>query len=171
MKDNKVTIIGVCFFLLCLGLAGGIYFIDGQLRELREQYDDLERRRANLVRETSSLREEITVYTNAFDVLESYNVRATDSDMDFYAQVQEKIEENHEVSIISARQNGIRDGRTSISLTLRGDYYAFMRILASWRNLYTTVRVSELSIQIPRNPQVRGEIQADVVVEAIVSAR
>ena len=91
--------------------------------------------------------------------------------MDFYAQVQGKIQENHEVSIITARQMGIRDGRTSISLTLRGDYYSFLRILAGWRNLYTTVRVSQLSMSASRNPQVRGEIQADVVLEAIVSAR
>ena len=61
MNDNKVAIIGVLFLMLCLGLAGGIYYLDGQLRELREQYDILEQRRVNLDQDRRGLLEEITV--------------------------------------------------------------------------------------------------------------
>jgi len=171
MNDNKVTIIGICFLAFCLSLAWGIYYLDGNFKMLREQYDDLEQRRVNLEQDTKGLLEQIALFKKAFTDLEAYNVRATSNDMDFYSQVQEKIQENSAVNIITSRQNGIRDGRSSISLTLRGDYYSFMKILAGWRNLHTTVRVSQLSMTTSRNPQTRGEIQADVVLEAIVSTR
>jgi hypothetical protein len=46
-----------------------------------------------------------------------------------------------------------------------------MKILADWRNLTTTVRVSQLSMTASKTPETRGEVQADVVLEAIVSAR
>ena len=173
MNDNKVTILGILFLALCLGLAGGIYYLDGQLRELRQQYDELEQRKANLEQDRSSLQEQISVFKSAFATLEGYNVRATSNDMNFYAQVQSRIEENNDVSIISQRQSGIRDGRSSISLTLRGNYYSLMRVLAGWRNLPITVRVSQLSMtppaSTPANPRVSGEIRADVVLEAIVA--
>ena len=167
--NNKVTFVGIGFLALCIGLAGGIYFLDGQLKMLKEQYNELEQRRANLEQDRNGLREQITVFKNAFSSLEAYNVRATSNDMDFYSQVQQKVQENSEVSIRTQRQNGIKDGRSSISLTLRGDYYSFMKILAGWRNLPITVRVSQLSVTTPRNPQMMGEIQADVVLEAIVT--
>ena len=166
--NNKVTFVGICFLALCIGLAGGIYFLDGQLKMLKEQYDDLEQRRANLEQDRNGLREQITVFKNAFASLEAYNVRATSNDMDFYSQVQQKVQENSDMTIRTQRQNGVKDGRSSISLTLRGDYYSFMKVLAGWRNLPITVRVSQLSVTTPRNPQV-GEIQADVVLEAIVT--
>ena len=172
MNDNKVTLVGICFLALCLGLAGGIYFLDGQIKTLKEQYDDLEQRRANLEQDRNVLREQITVFKNAFSSLEAYNVRATSDDMNFYSQVQMEVDpyiRNSEVIIITSRQNGIKDGRSSISLTLRGDYYSFMKILAGWRNLPITVRVSQLSMTASRNPQTSGEIQADVVLEAIIA--
>ena len=172
MKDNKVTFVGIGFLLLCLGLAWGVYFLDGELRLLKDQHDELDRRRANLEQDRHRLREQITVFKNAFTALEEFNVRATPNDMDFYAQVQSEVDpfiRRNEVVIVSQRQNGIRDGRTSISMTLRGDYYSFMKILAAWRNLTTTVRVSQLSMSASRNPQTMGEIQADVVVEAIIA--
>ena len=174
MNDNKVTIVGVCFLALCLGLMGGIFFLDGQLRILKEQYDDLEQSRANLEQDKNSLLDQIRVFKEAFAELETYNVRPAANDMDFYSQVQMEIDpyiRNNEVIIITSRQHGIRDGRTSISLTLRGDYYSFMRILAAWRNLHTTVRVSELSISASRTPQTSGEVLADIVLEAIIGAR
>ena len=172
MNDNKVMFVGIGFLALCLGLAWGIYFLDGQIRELKDEYDELEQRRANLTQDRDGLREQITVFKNAFSALEAYNVRATPNEMDFYAQVQSEVDpyiRRNEVIIITSRQSGIRDGRTSISLTLRGDYYSFMKILAAWRNLATTVRVSQLSMTASRAPQVRGEVQADVVLEAIVA--
>ena len=167
--NNKVTFVGIGFLALCIGLAGGIYFLDGQLKMLKEQYNELEQRRANLEQDRNSLREQITVFKNAFASLEAYNVRATSNDMDFYSQVQQKVQENSDITIRTQRQNGVRDGRSSISLTLRGDYYSFMKVLAGWRNLPITVRVSQLSVTTPRNPQMMGEIQADVVLEAIVT--
>ena len=173
MNDNKVTLVGILFLALCLGLIGGVYFLDGQLKMLKEQYDELEQSRANMEQDKAGLLEQIRVFKEAFLSLEAYNVRASPNDMDFYAQVQQEIDpyiRNNEVVIVTSRQNGIRDGRSSISLTLRGNYYSFMKILAAWRNLHTTVRVSQLSMTASRSPRTLGEIQADVVVEAIVSA-
>jgi hypothetical protein len=174
MNDNKVTFVGIGFLALCLALAWGIYFLDGQLRILKDEYDELEQRRANLEQDKNGLIAEITVFKNAFSVLEDYNVRAASNDMDFYSQVQLEIDpyiRQNDVIIMSSKQNGIKDGRSSIYLKLRGDYYSFMKILAAWRNLHTTVRVSQLSMTASKNPQTSGEIQADVVLEAIVSAR
>ena len=175
MNDNKVTFVGIGFLALCLALAWGIYFLDGELRILKDEYDELEQRRANLEQDRNGLIEQIAVYKNSFSALEAYNVRATSSDMDFYSQVQSEIDpyiRQNDVIIITSRQNGVnKEGRSSISLTLRGDYYSFMKILAAWRNLHTTVRVAQLSMTASKNPQTSGEIQADVVLEAIVSAK
>jgi len=175
MNDNKVTLVGIGFLLICIALIGGVYYINEELKALKEEYNDLESRRVNLVQDRDGLRDQIRVFNDAFKTLESFNVRATSSDMDFYSQVQQKIQENqrnNEISIITQRQNGVnKDGRSSIALTLRGDYYSFLRILAGWRNLTTTVRVSQLSITASRTPQTSGEVQADVVLEAIVTAR
>ena len=170
MNDNKVMMIGVLFLVFCGALAWGIYYMDGQLQGLKDEYDRLESERASLESDTNGLREQIAVFDAAFKSLEAYNVRATPNDMDFYAQVQQKIQENSDVSIITQRQNGTRDGRSSITLQLRGDYYSFMKILAGWRNMTTTVRVSQLDMTASRTPQTRGEILANVTLEAIVSA-
>jgi len=169
MNDSKLTYVGVGFLALCLTIAGGVYFLDKHLRDLRRQYDNLERKRATLEQDRDSLREQITIFKNAFLSLEDYNVQAAANDMDFYGQVQQKVQENSDVDIITQRQNGVRDGRSSISLTLRGDYYSFMKILAGWRNLPISVSVSQFSMTAPRDSQVLGEIQADVVVEAIIA--
>ena len=172
MNDNKVTIVGLLFLVLCLGLIGGIYYLDGHIRELREEYNELERRRVNLEQDRRSLQDQINVFNNAFRVLRDYNVRAATSEMDFYAQVQNVIDPyimSNELIITSARQNPIRDGRGSQALTLRGDYYAFLRVLAAWRNLQTTVRIAQLSVTASRTPTITGEVQADVVLEAIIS--
>ena len=174
MNDNKVTFVGIGFLVLCIALIGGVYFLNEELKMLKEQYNELEQRRVNLDQDRNGLREQIKVFNDAFKILEAYNVRATSSDMDFYSQVQQKIQENqrnNEISIITQRQNGVKDGRSSIALTLRGDYYSFMKILAGWRNLTTTVRVSQLSMTASKTPQTSGEVQADVVLEAIVSAK
>ena len=174
MNDNKVTFVGIGFLVLCIALIGGVYFLNEELKMLKEQYNELEQRRVNLDQDRNGLREQIKVFNDAFKTLEAYNVRATSNDMDFYSQVQQKIQENqrnNEISIITQRQNGVKDGRSSIALTLRGDYYSFMKILAGWRNLTTTVRVSQLSMTASKTPQTSGEVQADVVLEAIVSAK
>ena len=175
MNDSKVTFVGIGFLVLCIALIGGVYFLNEELKTLKEQYNGLEDRRVNLEQDRNGLREQIKVFNDAFKILEGYNVRATSNDMDFYSQVQNKIQENqrnNEISIITQRQNGVnKDGRSSIALTLRGDYYSFLRILAGWRNLTTTVRVSQLSITASKTPQTSGEVQADVVLEAIVTAR
>jgi len=93
--------------------------------------------------------------------------------MDFYSHVQLEIDpyiHRNEVVIVSQRQRGLgRDGRNSIHLILRGDYYSFMKILAAWRNLPVTVRVAGLDMTATRTPQTRGEIQAEVTLEAIVA--
>jgi len=172
MNDNKVTIIGFLFLVLCLGLVGGVWYLDGRLRELRAEYDQLEQRRANLVQDRDNLRAQAREFREAFATLEAFNVRAATSEMDFYAQIQQEIERhsrNNEIAIISAHQNPVVAGRGSQSLVLRGNYYAFMRILAAWRNLNTTVRVAQLSVSISGNPPVLGEIQASVTLEAIIN--
>ena len=170
MNDNKVTVIGGCFFVLCAVLAWWIFHLNGQLVELKEEYTSLEERKVNLEQDTAGLNAQIRVFKQSFETLEKFNVRATPNELDFYSQVQQKIQDS-DVSIIAVTPNGTNNGRSSISLTLRGDYYSFMKILAAWRNLTTTVRVSQLSMTASRTPQTRGEIQADVVLEAIVSTR
>jgi len=171
MNDNKVTIIGILFFALCIGLGAGIYFLDRELKELKGQYDNLERRRTSLEQDAAGLKEQISVFNKSFERLEAYNVRATSSDISFKDQIQEKIDEHRDVITTVRSSQSTGDGRSIISMTLRGDYYSFMKILAGWRNLPTTVRVSQLSMTASKTPQTSGEVQADVVLEAIISAR
>jgi len=174
MNDSKVTVIGVLFLLLCLGLVGGIWYLDGQLRELRQEYNTLDQNRANLQRDVANLREQIGVFNDAFQTLEGYNVSAAENEMHFLTQVQQVIDPyiwSEQIIVVGSSQGGVdaTTRRATQSFTLRGDYYAFKRILAAWRNVEVTVRVSALSMMASRNPQMYGEIQADVTLEAIVN--
>ena len=171
MNDNKVTIIGFLFFLLCAALIGGIYFLNGRYMVLQEQYNELEQRRVDLEQTTRSLQEQKRIYTAAFDTLRNYKVNVASDDMGFYSEVQQTVQAS-EVNILSTRQQGVnKEGRSTIVLTLRGDYYSFMRVLADWRNLPVTVRVANMTVTASKTPETRGEIQADVSVEAIVSGK
>jgi Tfp pilus assembly protein PilO len=169
VNDNKVTILGFLFFLFCVGLMGGIYVLNGQLETLQAEYDDLEQRRVNLEQDTQVLMDQKRVFTKAFDNLKNYKINVASEDMGFYAEVQQAVQKN-EINILSTRQQGeTKEGRSSISLTLKGDYYSFMRVLSDWRNLPITVRVANLTVTASKTPETRGEIQADVLVEAIVA--
>jgi hypothetical protein len=169
VTDNKVTIVGFLFLVLCLGLVGGVYYIDGRVRELRSEHDMLDQTRANMERDRINLQNQIRVFNDAFRDLEEYNVRAAYNVGNFRGRIQQEIDRN-EIIVISGREGAINnEGRATHSLTLRGDYYAFMRMLAAWRNLDITVRVSSLSVAASRSPQIHGEIQADVILEAIIA--
>ena len=168
MNDNKVTLLGFLFFLLCASLIGGVYFLNGKLVELQAQYDELEQRKVDLDQTTTSLMNQKQVFNNAFNILENYKVNVASSDMAFYAEVQQVVQSS-DVNILSTRQMGVANGRSSIVMTLRGDYYSFMRVLADWRNLPITARVAAMTVTASKTPETRGEVQADVTVEAIVS--
>lgn len=171
MNDNKVTIIGFLFFLFCAALIGGVYFLNGRFLELQGQYDELEQRRVNLEQTTKSLQEQKRIYTTAFNTLRDYKVNVASDDMGFYSEVQQTVQAS-DVNILSTRQQGVnREGRSTIALTLRGDYYSFMQVLANWRNLPVTVRVANMTLTASKTPETRGEIQADVSIEAIVSGK
>ncbi len=171
MNDNKVTILGFLFFLFCASLIGGVYFLNGQLVDLQGQYNELEQRRVDLDQTTRSLMDQKTVFNNAFTTLESFKVNVASDDMGFYSEVQQVVQSSG-INILSTRQQGVsKEGRSTIALTLKGDYYSFMRVLAKWRNIPVTVRVSTLSVTASKTPETRGEVQADVTVEAIVSAK
>jgi hypothetical protein len=169
MNDNKVTLLGFSFFLVCVTLIGGVYFLNRQLTQLHEEAIELERRRGELSRATQSLIEQKKVFSDAFRALEGYRVKIASSDMLFYSEVQRAVQETSGVNILSTQQRGTsKDSRSSLALTLRGDYYSFIRVLANWRNLLTTVRVSEMTVTASRTPETRGEVQVDITVEAII---
>jgi len=175
MNDNKVMLIGIAFFLLCIGLIAGIYIVDGDIRYHRDEFDRLDQQRANFQRDNANLHEQIRAFTDAFDRLARFNVNPAANEMDFYSQVQQVIDPHiwtNEIVIISAVQGGIGPGgRASHTLTLRGDYYTFKRILAEWRNLNITVRVSGLTIARATGPQAQsGEIVANLTLEATIAA-
>jgi TRAP-type uncharacterized transport system substrate-binding protein len=169
VNDNKVTLLGALFFIFCAALIGGIFFLDSQLVQMQAEYDDLEQRRVDLTQTTKSLVEQKKVYMDAFAALESYRINIAPSDMGFYSEVQQVIQANG-LNILSTRQLGVsREGRSSIAMTLKGDYYALMQVLANWRNTPTTVRVAALTVTAPRASDAREDVQADVTVEAIVA--
>ncbi|MDR2528154.1 MAG: hypothetical protein LBD04_03925 [Synergistaceae bacterium] len=170
--NDKVTLLGVLLFLLCAGCGGGVWYMNGKLVELQSQYDELEQRRVDLEQSTQFLMNQKRVFTESFTALDAYKVSTAASDMDFYSDVQQAAR-THGINILSTRQMGVSrtTGRSSIALTLRGDYYNFAQLLAQWRNLQTTVRVAALSITASRTPETNGEIQADVTVEAVVKAK
>ena len=81
--------------------------------------------------------------------------------------------------ILSTRQQSInKEDVETISMTLRGDYYNMVQVLAAWRGLPMTVRVVNLTVR--QNEPSRdsgngknaplGRVEADVTVEAIVAA-
>jgi hypothetical protein len=171
MNDNKITLLAVLFFLFCASLIVGVYFLNGQLVQLQGEYEDLEQRKVDLDAMTQSLINQKKVFTDAFLSLEHYKVSVAASDMDFYSEVQQVVQSNG-VNILSTRQLGVSStGRSSIALTLRGDYYSFTRVLANWRNLETTVRVAGMTVTASRTPETRGEVQVDVTVEAIIGKK
>jgi hypothetical protein len=170
MNDNKVTLLGFFLFLVCAALIGGVYFLNKQLTQLHEEAIELEQRRGELAQTTQSLVDQKKAFSDAFRALEGYQVKVASSDMIFYSEVQGAVQDTSGVNILSTQQRGVsRDGRSSLVLTLRGDYYSFAQVLAKWRNLLTTVRVSAMTVTASRTPETRGEVQVDITVEAIVS--
>ena len=175
MKDNKVTILTLLFFLLCASLIGGVWFLDKRVREL--QYDELEQRRVDLTSATEALMEQKKVFTEAFNELDNYHVNVASDDMNFYANVQQAVQDKG-VEILSTRQQGVNaEGVGTIAMTLRGDYYDMVQVLAAWRGLPMTVRVVNLTVRQneSRNSSDSknaplGRVEADVTVEAIVAA-
>ena len=170
MNDSKVTLLGVLLAVVCLAFMGGIYYLNGQFVELKEEYDNLEGQRRTLELQTQALQNQKKVFTDAFAELEKYEINVAPSDMNFYEDVQQEVRRVGAVNIVSTRPLGVsRDGRSSFALTLRGDYYGFTQILAAWRKLHTTVRVSTMTVTASRTPETRGEVQAELTVEAIVA--
>ncbi|MDR1621073.1 MAG: hypothetical protein LBS00_01720 [Synergistaceae bacterium] len=168
MNNNKVALLGFSLFVVCAALVGGVYFLNGQLTQLHEEAVELEQRRGELAQATQSLMEQKTVFSNAFREFERYQVKVASNDMNFYSEVQGAVQVTG-VNILSTQARGVsRDGRSSLALTLRGDYYSFTRVLANWRNLLTTVRVSAMGVTASRTPETRGEVQVDITVEAII---
>ena len=176
MKDNKVAVLGLFFFLLCAVLCGAVYYLGGRLNELHAQADDLEQQRVDMESATQALVAQKTVFTNAFKELENYSVNVALNEMAFYSDVQQVVQ-NNAVEIMSTRQQGVNaDGVSAIAMTVRGEYYALMQVLAAWRNLPTTVRVSTLTLGADKSTgssseALRGWVQADVTVEAIVAPK
>ena len=181
MKNGNASLLLFLLLLICGGLIGGVWYLGQHLQELQGQYDELEQRRVDLVSATGSLMKQKKVFTDAFAQLDNYHVKAASSDMDFYSNVQQAVQDNS-VEILSTRQQGVnQDGVGSIAMTLRGDYYDMMQVLAAWRNLPMTVRVANLTLRqskdapksgsknAPQEPL--GRVEADMTVEAIVSAR
>ena len=176
MKDNKVAVLGLFFFLLCAALGGAVYYLGGRLNELHAQADDLEQQRVDMESATQALVAQKTVFTNAFKELENYSVNVALNEMAFYSDVQQVVQ-NNAVEIMSTRQQGVNaEGVSAIAMTVRGEYYALMQVLAAWRNLPTTVRVSTLTLGADKSTgssseALRGWVQADVTVEAIVAPK
>lgn len=176
MKDNKVAVLGLFFFLLCAALGGAIYYLGERLNELHARADELEKQRVDLESATQALIAQKSVFTNAFKELENYSVNVAPNEMAFYSDVQQVVQ-NNAVEIMSTRQQGVNAGGVSaIAMTVRGEYYALMQVLAAWRNLPTTVRVSTLTLGADKavgasSEALRGWVQADVTVEAIVAPK
>jgi hypothetical protein len=169
MKDNKVTLLGFLFFLFCAALIGGVYFLDGELTELQKQYDGLEQRRVDLIEATDSLQDRKKVFSEAFATLETYKINVAPSNVRFYEDVQQVVQAQGLYLLSTREHGGPPGGRSAMTLSVRGDYYSFMQVLAGWRNTPTTVRVSTFSVASSRSSAERGEIEATVTVEAIVS--
>lgn len=171
MNDNKVTILGFLFFLFCAALIGGVFFIHGQLTQLQGAYDELEQRRVDLNQTTQALIDQKKVFSDAFTTLEGYKIGVATDEMEFYSKVQQAVQAIG-INILSTRQQGVSpDGRSSMALTLKGDYYSLLQVLAKWRNLDVTVRVSAFTVTASKNPETRGEVQAEVTVETIISGK
>lgn len=179
MKDNKITILGLLFFLLCAALGGAVYYLGERLSELHSRADELQQQRVDLESDTQALIAQRSVFNNAFKELERYSVNVAPDEMAFYSGVQQVLQ-NNAVEILSTRQQGVNaEGVSAIAMTVRGEYYALMDVFSAWRNLPTTVRVSNLTlgadkpVGAPGAPAEapRGWIQADVTVEAIVAPK
>ncbi|GHV36554.1 hypothetical protein FACS1894187_11340 [Synergistales bacterium] len=172
---DKKTGIAFIFCLLCAALIGGIYYVDLRLTELQAEYDNLQQRRVDLNQDTKALMEQKKVFSDVFAVLANYRVNSAKDEATFYNEVRLAAERNG-VNILTTRQMGVaQNGRSSIALSLKGNYYSFIRTLADWRNLSTTVRVASLVITSPtvadnKDTRARESVQADVTLEAIISA-
>jgi hypothetical protein len=181
MKDNKVTLLGLFFFLFCALLIGGVFFLDKTLVEYQERYNELEQRKVDLDQMTRSLMDRKAVFSEAFATLENYKINAAPSNVRFYEEVQQVVQ-TQGLHLLSTRELGgggargargaqaAPEGRSAMTLSVRGDYYSFMQALAGWRNTSSTMRVSAFSVTSSRaDSGARGEIEATLTVEAIVS--
>ncbi|GHV46555.1 hypothetical protein FACS1894204_08400 [Synergistales bacterium] len=170
--DRKVTGIAIVFCLFCAALIGGVYYVNLRLTELSGEYDTLQQRRVDLNQTTNALMEQKRIFLEVFAQLENYKVNPAKDEVAFYDEVRRAAEGNN-VDFLTIRQMGVaQDGRSSIVLTLKGNYYSFLRTLAGWRNLPMTVRVAALVITSNNSKEaaVRDLVQADVTLEAIINA-
>ena len=94
MKDNKITILGLLFFLLCAALGGAVYYLGERLSELHSRADELQQQRVDLESTTQALIAQKSVFTNAFKELENYSVNVALNEMAFYSDVQQVVQNN-----------------------------------------------------------------------------
>ena len=131
------------------------------LETMREEYDTLENERIDLVMTV----ENFSVVQENLQKIEAASpkdIRPASDIVEFYAYVRQAAE-NNGVNIISTRQSS-----SSISMNLRGGYYSLMHLIADWRTMPTTGKITSIKIQRDKDAPSLF-VTADVTLTALMN--
>lgn len=153
--------------LIALGLAGVCLLIClitwypvHMLEVMREEYDNIESERGDLNMTVENF-EIIKDNLEKLEAITPKDIKPAADIVEFYAYVRQAAE-NNGINIISTKQDN-----NSITMNLQGGYYSLMHLIADWRKMPASGKIT--SIKIQRDKDVPALfVTADVTLAALL---
>ena len=150
-----VVLAGVCV-IICIITWYPVHLLEG----IREEYDNIENERINL----NTTVENFSIVKENLEKLEAISpkdIRPASDIVEFYAYVRQAAE-NNGINIVSTRQSS-----NSISMNLRGGYYSLMHLIADWRKMPASGKITSIKIQRDKDAPALF-VTADVTLAALL---
>ena len=160
INQNLVLLLALVLAVFCFIICIVTWYPVHLLENVREEYDNIENERINLnmtVENFSIVKENL----EKLQAISPKDIRPASDIVEFYAYVRQAAE-NNGINIISTRQSN-----NSISMNLRGGYYSLMQLIADWRKMPASGKIT--SIKIQRDKDVPALfVTADVTLAALL---
>lgn len=160
INQNLVLLLAGVLVGFCILVCAVTWYPVHLLENMREEYDNIENERLSL----NTTVENFSIVKENLEKLEAItpkDIRPASDIVEFYAYVRQAAE-NNGINIISTRQSN-----NSISMNLRGGYYSLMHLIADWRKMPASGKIT--SIKIQRDKDVPALfVTADVTLAALL---
>lgn len=160
INQNLVLAIAAALVGICLVICAVTWYPVHLLENMREEYENIESERMSL----NTTVENFSIVKGNLEKLEAItpkDIKPASDIVEFFAYVRQAAE-NNGINIISTRQSS-----NSISLNLRGGYYSLMQLIADWRKMPASGKIT--SIKIQRDKDVPALfVTADVTLAALL---
>lgn len=165
MNKNLYMVFAGLFFSGCLLLMFAVWYSIHVLYDYRTEYAALEAEQNNFTGMINGLEERNKTLSEIARL--DVNRTGTSSDsVSFYSYVRTAIE-NSGMNLLSM-SSGQNEKDLKLTLTLQGNYYSFVHLLAAWRNMPVAARL--LSLRFKRDVQSPEYfIEAEVTIEGMIS--